>query len=183
MKTSSFRERRVLLVLVLLGAIVAVWFSPLDHPASESLDAGTKRAFVTFASARALNGVVDEVDDLIVLAVMMPGEDGLSLTRHLVETQDIPVILLTAIYTWMERRQAALMQDRIGPTRAHIPLGGKKINLWGMVHIAADGLKFGTLQRGSLLCTDQREVQQAIEGLAHPVVVQGLERLGIRDLA
>ena len=58
MKTSSFRERRGLLVLVLLGAIVAVWFSPLDHPASESLDAGTKRAFVTFASARALNGVI-----------------------------------------------------------------------------------------------------------------------------
>ena len=54
----------------------------------------------------------------------------------------LPVILLTAIYTWMERRQAALMQDRIGPTRAHIPLGDRKINLWGMVHIAADGLKF-----------------------------------------
>lgn len=54
----------------------------------------------------------------------------------------LPVILLTAIYTWMERRQAALMQDRIGPTRAHIPVGDRKINLWGMVHIAADGLKF-----------------------------------------
>ena len=58
MKTSSFRERRVLLVLALLGAVVAVWFSPLDNTASESLDAGTKRAFVTFASARALNGVI-----------------------------------------------------------------------------------------------------------------------------
>jgi NADH-quinone oxidoreductase subunit H len=55
----------------------------------------------------------------------------------------LPVILLTAIYTWMERRQAALMQDRIGPTRAHIPLpGGRKLTLWGLVHIAADGLKF-----------------------------------------
>jgi len=28
--------------------------------------------------------------------VMMPGEDGLSLCRHLVESRDIPVILLTA---------------------------------------------------------------------------------------
>jgi two-component system OmpR family response regulator len=34
--------------------------------------------------------------DLIILDVMMPGEDGLSLTRHIRETGDIPVILLTA---------------------------------------------------------------------------------------
>lgn len=54
----------------------------------------------------------------------------------------LPVILLTAIYTWMERRQAALMQDRIGPTRANIPIGKRNITLWGLVHIAADGLKF-----------------------------------------
>lgn len=54
----------------------------------------------------------------------------------------LPAVLLMAVYTWMERRQAALMQDRIGPTRAHIPLGNQKINLWGLVHVAADGLKF-----------------------------------------
>lgn len=54
----------------------------------------------------------------------------------------LPVILLTAIYTWMERREAALMQDRIGPTRANIPIGGMNITLWGLVHVAADGLKF-----------------------------------------
>lgn len=35
--------------------------------------------------------------DLVVLDVMMPGEDGLSLCRHLRETTDIPVILLTAM--------------------------------------------------------------------------------------
>lgn len=34
--------------------------------------------------------------DLVVLDIMMPGEDGLSLCRHLVETSRIPVILLTA---------------------------------------------------------------------------------------
>jgi len=34
--------------------------------------------------------------DIIVLDIMMPGEDGLSLTRHVRETSDIPVILLTA---------------------------------------------------------------------------------------
>ncbi|WFU18041.1 response regulator [Bradyrhizobium sp. CB3481] len=35
--------------------------------------------------------------DLVVLDVMMPGEDGLSLCRHLRSTTDLPVILLTAM--------------------------------------------------------------------------------------
>jgi len=34
--------------------------------------------------------------DLVVLDIMMPGEDRLSLCRHIRETGDIPVILLTA---------------------------------------------------------------------------------------
>jgi two-component system OmpR family response regulator len=35
--------------------------------------------------------------DLVVLDIMMPGEDGLSLCRHLRETTDLPIILLTAV--------------------------------------------------------------------------------------
>ncbi|ODU22176.1 MAG: DNA-binding response regulator [Sphingomonas sp. SCN 67-18] len=35
--------------------------------------------------------------DLVILDIMMPGEDGLSLTRHIRETSDIPVVLLTAM--------------------------------------------------------------------------------------
>lgn len=35
--------------------------------------------------------------DLVVLDVMMPGEDGLSFCRYLRETTEIPVILLTAL--------------------------------------------------------------------------------------
>ena len=34
--------------------------------------------------------------DLVILDIMMPGEDGLSLCRHIRETGDTPVILLTA---------------------------------------------------------------------------------------
>ena len=35
--------------------------------------------------------------DLVVLDIMMPGEDGLSVCRHISETSAIPVILLTAL--------------------------------------------------------------------------------------
>ena len=35
--------------------------------------------------------------DLIILDIMMPGEDGLSLTRSVRESYDLPVILLTAM--------------------------------------------------------------------------------------
>jgi two-component system OmpR family response regulator len=35
--------------------------------------------------------------DLVILDVMMPGEDGLSLCRHLRESANMPVILLTAM--------------------------------------------------------------------------------------
>ena len=34
--------------------------------------------------------------DLIIMDIMMPGEDGVSLTRHLRETRTTPVLLLTA---------------------------------------------------------------------------------------
>ncbi len=48
-------------------------------------------------SAAAARSVLrDRATDLVLLDVMMPGEDGLSLCRHLVEARRLPVILLTA---------------------------------------------------------------------------------------
>ncbi|WEK45292.1 MAG: response regulator [Candidatus Andeanibacterium colombiense] len=41
--------------------------------------------------------------DLVLLDIMMPGEDGLSLCRHLSEAKDLPVILLTAKGEAMDR--------------------------------------------------------------------------------
>lgn len=46
------------------------------------------------AEARAL--IRDETPDLALLDIMMPGEDGLSLCRHLVESRQLPTIFLTA---------------------------------------------------------------------------------------
>jgi NADH-quinone oxidoreductase subunit H len=47
------------------------------------------------------------------------------------------VLTLTSLLTWMERKQSAVMQDRLGANRASI-LG---IRAFGLVHIFADALK------------------------------------------
>jgi len=46
------------------------------------------------ADARAR--LAESAPDLVLLDIMMPGEDGLSLCRHLAETRGLPVIFLTA---------------------------------------------------------------------------------------
>jgi two-component system OmpR family response regulator len=48
------------------------------------------------SAAAARSALVEETPDLVLLDVMMPGEDGLSLCRHLAESKSVPVILLTA---------------------------------------------------------------------------------------
>lgn len=55
------------------------------------------RASVAESAAAARKLIQAAQIDLIVLDIMMPGEDGLSLTRSIRENQDIPVILLTAM--------------------------------------------------------------------------------------
>ncbi len=45
----------------------------------------------------------DTLPDIVLLDIMMPGEDGLSLCRHLVETRALPVIFLTARTEAMDR--------------------------------------------------------------------------------
>ena len=53
------------------------------------------------AAARSL--LIDFTPDLALVDIMMPGEDGLSLCRHMVESRGIPVILLTAKSEAMDR--------------------------------------------------------------------------------
>src|SRR4051794_26558927 len=55
------------------------------------------RATVADSAASARRILQANAIDLVVLDIMMPGEDGLSLCRHLRATTAIPVILLTAV--------------------------------------------------------------------------------------
>jgi NADH-quinone oxidoreductase subunit H len=51
------------------------------------------------------------------------------------------IMPLASLLTWMERKQSAMMQDRLGPNMANISVGGVTLRLWGLLHIATDGLK------------------------------------------
>lgn len=55
------------------------------------------RATTAESASHARKALKSASVDLVVLDIMMPGEDGLSLCRHLVETGSTPVILLTAM--------------------------------------------------------------------------------------
>jgi two-component system OmpR family response regulator len=68
----------------------------LRVPLAEYLSRQGFRVTEADSAAHARSALRDEVPDLVLLDIMMPGEDGLSLCRHMVETRDIPVILLTA---------------------------------------------------------------------------------------
>jgi two-component system OmpR family response regulator len=75
----------------------------LREPLAEYL---TRQGFVVRQAedaAKARSALLEETPDLVLLDIMMPGEDGLSLCRHLTETKNLPVILLTAKGEPMDR--------------------------------------------------------------------------------
>ena len=53
------------------------------------------------------------------------------------------LLLFGTVLTWVERKQAAVMADRIGANRAYvrIPFTNVKLIWWGLFHGLADGLK------------------------------------------
>jgi NADH-quinone oxidoreductase subunit H len=53
------------------------------------------------------------------------------------------LLLFGTVLTWVERKQAAVMSDRIGANRAYvrIPFTRVKLVWWGLFHGLADGLK------------------------------------------
>lgn len=53
--------RLTLLTLVLVSMLLGSWIGTLDQPATNQVDAGLKRALISFATARALNGAISVV--------------------------------------------------------------------------------------------------------------------------
>ncbi len=75
----------------------------LREPLAEYL---TRQGFVVQeaeSAAAARTKLAQATPDLVLLDIMMPGEDGLSLCRHLVESRSLPTILLTAKGEAMDR--------------------------------------------------------------------------------
>ncbi|MCB2077599.1 MAG: response regulator [Novosphingobium sp.] len=68
----------------------------LREPLAEYLSRQGFTVTEAASAAQARSVLRDETPDLVLLDIMMPGEDGLSLCRHLVEARAIPTIFLTA---------------------------------------------------------------------------------------
>ena len=54
------------------------------------------------------------------------------------------VFNIAGLLTWYDRRGGAMMQDRIGPNRATLKIFGLELRVAGLLHTAADGVKFFT---------------------------------------
>jgi NADH-quinone oxidoreductase subunit H len=52
------------------------------------------------------------------------------------------ILLFSPLMAWADRKQSAMIQDRMGPNKASVTLGGKKISLGGLLHPLADAVKF-----------------------------------------
>ncbi|MBA3053948.1 MAG: response regulator [Sphingomonadales bacterium] len=68
----------------------------LREPLAEYLSRQGFTVAQAASAAEARSHLRDETPDLVLLDIMMPGEDGLSLCRHLVEARQLPTIFLTA---------------------------------------------------------------------------------------
>ena len=68
----------------------------IREPLGDYLEKNGYRASLAGDAQEARQMINAAAIDLVVLDIMMPGEDGLSLCRHLRETTQVPVILLTA---------------------------------------------------------------------------------------
>lgn len=70
--------------------------SAIREPLGEFLRRSGYRVSEAGEAGEAREILAEKQIDCVICDIMMPGEDGLSLTRHIRETSDIPVILLTA---------------------------------------------------------------------------------------
>lgn len=73
--------RNAVSLIAMLAVVFGAWLAPLDPPATAQVEAGLKRALISFAAARALNGVISvaqgtevSVQPLGVGVTLAPGQ-------------------------------------------------------------------------------------------------------------
>jgi hypothetical protein len=73
--------RNALSLIAMVAVVLGAWLAPLDAPATAQVEAGLKRALISFAAARALNGVISvaqgtevSVQPLGVGVTLAPGQ-------------------------------------------------------------------------------------------------------------
>lgn len=123
------RIRRYALALFMLAAVACAWLAPLDAPAAGQVDAGLKRALISFASARALNAVIS-VAQGTELSVQPLGV-GVTLT---------PGQLLDPVNDLIEKFSTLMLAASVafGVQKALIAMGG-----WWAVSLALSAVALG----------------------------------------
>ena len=148
------------------------------------------------AAARAR--MIEHGFDIALVDIMMPGEDGLSLTRHLTEAKDLPTILLTAKGEAMDRIvgleigaddyvtkpfEPRELVARIRSVLRRAGRGGEVDTLEEDASYAFDGWRLEPLKRrlidpdGTLVPISSAEFRLLVAFLTHPRQVMDRDRL------
>jgi hypothetical protein len=168
------RIRRYALALFMLAAVACAWLAPLDAPAAGLVDAGLKRALISFASARALNAVIS-VAQGTELSVQPLGV-GVTLT---------PGQLLDPVNDLIEKFSTLMLAASVafGVQKALIAMGG-----WWAVSLALTAVALGWAwlhlrQRAVPVWLSRALVIMLMLRFAIPVVTLGSDLLWQKFLA
>jgi hypothetical protein len=168
------RIRRYALALFMLAAVACAWLAPLDAPAAGQVDAGLKRALISFASARALNAVIS-VAQGTELSVQPLGV-GVTLT---------PGQLLDPVNDLIEKFSTLMLAASVafGVQKALIAMGG-----WWAVSLVLSAVALGWAwlylrQRAIPVWLSRALVIMLMLRFAIPVVTLGSDLLWQKFLA
>ncbi|AKQ40953.1 two component transcriptional regulator [Aurantiacibacter atlanticus] len=149
-------------------------------------------------ASKARTALQDDIPDLVLLDIMMPGEDGISLCRHLIEAQNLPVIFLTAkgeatdrivglevgaddyvVKPFEPRELVARIRSVLRRANKGAPAAPKETD----AHYAFDGWKLDPLKRrltdpeGTVVPVSSAEFRLLLAFLDHPRQVLDRDRL------
>lgn len=137
----AFRNlRRVFIVATVMAALFCAWYPPLQEQADAQIDAGMKRALISFASARTLNAIISVVQGTEMS--VQPLGVGLTLT---------PGQVLDPINDLLEQFSSLMLV-------ASVAFGIQKILLAVGGHLAVSAVVSGVLLIWAWLALSDRSV-------------------------